>query len=537
MEHMSQEGNPVAAQLPLVSALQNPAVYEHAVTGLQLLETHISWIILTGEYVYKIKKAVNFGFLDYSTLEKRSFYCQEELRLNRRFAPQLYLDVVAIGGTAEQPSLQAGGEPIEYAVRMKQFPQSGLLSALAASNALTPETIDALALLVSTMHAAIDRADRYAGHGLPDDIHHWVMENFEHIRPALHQAAQLQQLQQIESWCRREFDDRQDMLEQRRCDGFIRECHGDLHLGNLALIDGRIIPFDGIEFNPQLRWIDVISEIAFLVMDIRDRGYPRLAARLLNAYLQHTGDYPGLAVLRYYLVYRALVRAKVAVLRLPQARSTLDEQNVWYEYRSYMELAAHYVRPPAAALIITHGVSGSGKSYYAAQLAERMGAIQLRSDVERKRLHGYSAAADTQSGLKTGIYSADASTATYEQLATLARTVIEAGYPVIVDATFLQYALRERFRQLSTSLDVPFLLLQCEAHRDTLCARIRSRQMAGGDPSEAGIEVLDAQLASREPLMPQEMAAVLSVDAGMDIPIKDLHGQVAERLRDMAAGK
>ena len=533
---MAQDGNPVSAQLPLVRALQNPAVYEHAVTGLQLLETHISWVILTGEYVYKIKKAVNFGFLDYSTLEKRNFYCQEELRLNRRFAPQLYLDVVAISGTAEWPSLREGGEPIEYAVRMKQFPQSGLLSALAASNALMPETIDALALLVSAMHATVDRADQHAGRGLPDDIHHWVMENFEHIRPALHEAQQLQQLQQIESWCRQEFDDKQAALERRRCDGFVRECHGDLHLGNLTIIDGRITPFDGIEFNPQLRWIDVISEIAFLVMDIRDRGYPRLAARLLNAYLQHTGDYSGLAVLRYYLVYRALVRAKVAVLRLPQAHSTLDEQNVWFEYRSYMELAARNVRPPIAALIITYGVSGSGKSYYAAQLAERLGAIQVRSDVERKRLHGYAAAADTQSDLKAGIYSADASARTYQQLATLARTVIEAGYPVIIDATFLQFAQREQFRQLSVSLDVPFVLLQCEADRDTLSARIRNRQTVGGDPSEAGIEVLDAQLAARELLLPEEMAAVLSVNSGMEISIKDLHGQLVESIQAMAAG-
>jgi len=170
-------------------------------------------------------------------------------------------------------------------------------------------------------------------------------------------------------------------------------------------------------------------------------------------------------------------------------------------------------------------------------MAERLGAIQLRSDVERKRLHGYAAAADTQSGLEAGIYSADASARTYEQLATLARTVIEAGYPVIVDATFLQYALREQFRQLSASLDVPFVLLQCEADRDTLCTRIRSRQAAGGDPSEAGIEVLDAQLASREPLMSHEMAAVLLVDSGMDIPIKDLHGQLVERIQAMAAGE
>jgi len=536
MGHHAQNDGPVAAQLPLVSALQNTAVYEHTVTGLQLLETHISWVILTGEYVYKIKKAVDFGFLDYSTLQQRRFYCQEELRLNRRFAPQLYLDVVAIRGTCEQPSLQPDGEPIEYAVRMKQFPQSGLLSTLAANNTLTPQIIDALALLVSDMHAAVAIADEHTKAGLPDDIHHWVMENFDHIRPALSEARQLQQLQQVESWCRREFADKQTVLERRRTDGFVRECHGDLHLGNLTLIDGRITPFDGIEFNSQLRWIDVISEIAFLVMDIRDRGYPHQASHLLNAYLQHTGDYTGLTVLRYYLVYRALVRAKVAVLRLPRMNSTLDEQNVWYEYRSYMELAAHYVRPPIPALIITHGVSGSGKSYYASRLAERTGAIQIRSDIERKRLHGYAAAADTGSPVESGIYSAAASVRTYEQLAALAGTVIKAGYPVIIDATFLQFVWREHFRQLSFSLAVPFVLLAFEADRDTLCSRLHNRQSAGDDPSEAGIDVLDAQLASQQRLLPDEMTDVLMVDAGEDCSLESLYGRLVERIQPVSTG-
>jgi aminoglycoside phosphotransferase family enzyme/predicted kinase len=535
MGHKVPNGSPVAAQLPLIAALQNPAVFDHPVSELRLLETHISWVILTGEYVYKIKKAVDFGFLDYSTLEKRSFYCQEELRLNRRFAPQLYLDVVAISGSLERPTLRAGGEPLEYAVRMKQFPQSGLLSTLAANNTLTARHIDALALLVSGMHASVAIADEHSGAGLPDVIHHWVVENFEHIRPALREAQQLQQLQQIEDWCRREFDAKQAVLEQRRRDGFVRECHGDLHLGNLTLIDGQITPFDGIEFNPQLRWIDVISELAFLVMDVRDRGYPRLAARLLNACLQHTGDYAGLAVLRYYLVYRALVRAKVAVLRLPQTRSTLDQENVWYQYRSYMELAASYVRPTSAALIITHGVSGSGKSHHAARLAERLDAIQVRSDVERKRLHGYAAAADTQSGIREGIYSEDAGVRTYQRLAVLARTVIAAGYPVIIDATFLQFVWREHFRQLSASMDVPFVLLDFEADRETLYERLRSRQSAGGDASEAGIEVLDAQLASQEPLMPGEMAAVLRVDASSDCSIKELHGRLVEKIQALTA--
>ena len=386
------------------------------------------------------------------------------------------------------------------------------------------------------MHAAVTIADKHAEYGLPDDIHHWVTENFDHIRPALRKPQQCQQLDTLERWCQQEFDNRRMLIEQRRCDGFVRECHGDLHLGNLAIIEGDITPFDGIEFNPQLRWIDVISEVAFLVMDIHDRGYPRLSCRLLNAWLQHTGDYSGLTLLRYYLVYRALVRAKVAILRQAQARSTLDEQDAWYEYASYMELASRYVEPPLPVLIITHGVSGSGKSFYATRLAERLGAIQVRSDLERKRLHGYPAGADTQSGIRTGLYSPAASERTYEQLALLARTVIGAGYSVIIDATFLQAARREQFRQLSSALAVPFVLLHFEADRDTLCARIQSRQAAGEDPSEAGIKVLEAQLAAQEPLMADEMADVISVKLPMDVST-DMTGQLVEKIREMLASR
>jgi len=529
------DSSQIIAQRALIRGLENPAVYKHAVTDLRVVETHASWVILTGAWVYKIKKAVNFGFLDYATLEKRRFNCQEELRLNRRFAPQVYIDVIAIAGTSEQPALRADGEPIEYAVRMKQFPQSGLLSTLAAQHALTAEHIDELATLVPVMHAAVSIADKHSEYGLPDDIHHWVMENFDHIRPALREPQQRQQLDTIERWCRQEFDNKRVLLERRRCDGFVRECHGDLHLGNLAIIEGDITPFDGIEFNPQLRWIDVISEVAFLVMDIHDRGYPQLSRRLLNTYLHHTGDYSGVTLLRYYLVYRALVRAKVAILRQTQARSTLDEQDAWYEYAAYIRLASQYVKPSLPVLVITHGVSGSGKSFYATRLAEQLGAIQIRSDLERKRLHGYPAGADTQSGIKAGLYSAVATEHTYDQLAMLARTVIEAGYPAIIDATFLQFTRREQFRQLSRALAVPFVLLYFEVDKDTLCTRIRDRQAAGKDPSEAGIEVLEAQLASQERLTPVEMADVISVELSMDSSADRLTGELVKKIAAMTA--
>jgi predicted kinase len=266
------------------------------------------------------------------------------------------------------------------------------------------------------------------------------------------------------------------------------------------------------------------------MMDIQDRGYPELAYRFLNAYLQRCGDYAGVAVLRYYLVYRALVRAKVAILRLAQVGADAAEKTeIWKEYESYLALARQYTGAAHAAVIITHGVSGTGKSWCAAQLAERCGAIQIRSDIERKRLYGYRADAETQSGVESGIYSQEASHRTYRRLEQLAREVIDGGYPVIADAAFLKQAERECFRRLAKDLGVPFVLLHFHADKDLLHARLRQRQAAGGDPSEAGIEVLESQMQGQELLSPGELSGALSVDTSR-VSIDQLARQLTEKI-------
>lgn len=523
-------------QEELITALQDPDVFDHPVDSIELLETHISWVILAGDFVYKIKKPVDFGFLDFSSLEKRQHYCREELRLNRRFAPDLYLEVVAICGTPQQPALNGPGEPIEYAVKMRQFSQQGLLSNIVARHGLEATHIDELVGLVADLHARCAVAGPDSEYGLPDDIHHWVTENFEHIRPALDDATQLAQLADLAGWCDREYSRRQQLIEERRKHGFVRECHGDLHLGNLALVDGRITPFDCIEFNPRLRWIDVISEVAFLVMDLEDRGYPGLAYRFLNGYLQRSGDYEAIGLLRYYLVYRALVRAKVAILRLASVADDAEASRAARaEYASYMALALRYAHSRQPALIITHGLSGSGKSWYAAQLVERLGALQVRSDVERKRLFGYRAQASTGSGIDAGIYTAEAGIRTYERLAEVARCIIDAGYPVIVDATFLRQAQRARFRQLAAELAAPFVLLHCEADIDTLRRRVNARRRSGGDPSEAGLAVLERQFATQEPLRPDEQAATLAVR--QEESLDEVERRLADRLMPVDSGQ
>ncbi len=520
-----------AMQETLIAALQNPDVYDHPVDEVSLIETHISWVILTGEFAYKIKKAVNFGFLDFSTLTKRHYYCQEELRLNRRFAADLYLDVVGVTGSADRPVLQGPGEPIEYAVRMRQFPQQDLLSNIVVRHELDEALVDEIVGLVSGLHARVDVADATTDYGRPDVVHRWVMENFEHIRPVPGLTAQQAQLDWLKEWCSEEFRNRRPLIEARKHDGFVRECHGDLHLGNLALIDGCITPFDCIEFNSQLRWIDVISEAAFLMMDLEDRGYPGLAYRFLNGYLQHSGDYAGAGLLRYYLVYRALVRAKVAILRLGAAGAGVASRQAREEYESYMGLARQYAQVRRPAVVITHGVSAVGKSWHAAQLVERLGAIQVRSDLERKRLFGYHAQADSGSGIDTGIYTAEAGVRTYERLAEVARCIVDAGYPVIVDAAFLKQAQRARFQNLAGELQVPFVLLHIEADTDTLRRRIRARQLADKDPSEAGLAVLEAQLGSQEPLRPDELDAKIAIlvrqDQTLDALVRELAGRIS----------
>ena len=275
-----------------------------------------------------------------------------------------------------------------------------------------------------------------------------------------------------------------------------------------------------------------MSEVAFLMMDLQDRGHAGLAWRFLNAYLTQTGDFAGVGLLNYYLVYRALVRAKVAILRLAQPGMDMaSQQAARDEYRSYMALAGQCTGPQRPAVIITHGVSGSGKSWYATRLAEQLGAIRIRSDVERKRLFGYAADADTGSGLQSGIYTAAASTRTYEHMAGLAQHVLEAAYPVIIDAAFLKRGERDRFRQLAATLGVPFMMLVCNAPEDTLRQRILMRQAADTDPSEAGIAVLETQLQSREPPGADERDDSITLEPVDVEPIAAVADWIAGRMK------
>ena len=487
---------------PFIQSLLRPEAYDHPVGRLEMLQTHISWVILAGDFAYKIKKPVDFGFVNFVTLESRRELCHEEVRLNRRLAADLYLGVKPVYGPPERASFIGSGEPIDYAVQMRRFPQDDLLPAALERGELTGAHWDECADTLAAFHEHAAVATEDVPYGSADAVWRPVAENFKILESVPAVAARLSALKQ---WATAEFERLQDLFQQRKQAGKVRECHGDLHLGNMLLAVDRIEAFDCLEFNPSLRWTDVICEMAFLAMDLVARGQPGFAFRVLNRWLEQSGDYRGLATWRWYFCYRAMVRAKVAALRSAQPeRTSTDAAADNEEFERYLTLAEGVIKCPPRALILTHGVSGSGKSHVTTALCEHLGAIRLRSDVERKRLFGAWGASKTPV-LAGDMYGSNVTEKVYrEVLAKQAMAVIEAGFSVILDATFLSHKGRRLFQQLSRQLEVPFVILEFEIAPEVARSRIMQRQQAGKDPSDATLAILEQQLASDEPLTDEE---------------------------------
>lgn len=500
-----------------VDQLKQPAAYPHPVDEICLLETHISYIFLTGEFAYKIKKAINPGFLDFTQLEQRRHFCQEEVRLNRRLAPTLYLAVVPICETPDGIRIGGAGPVIEYAVKMQQFPQSSLFDHYLSDNRLTPTQVDALADQVAAFHGQIAHASATDSYGTPEVIRETTDSNLKRLGALIKTQNQTDSdsisLNRLASWSIREYRQIKSFLAERKTDGHVRECHGDLHLGNIIWWHDAPQIFDGIEFNPQLRWIDVINEIAFTTMDFKAHGRSDFAYRFLNRYLENTGDYPGLRLIAYYETNLALVRAMVARLRNDQ-ETGIHSANHTTIYSRYMHIARQGMTPRRRILFLMHGFSGSGKSTVSQVVLERIGAVRIRSDLERKRLHGQPSSSHKQASVDRGIYDIASTRATYFHLVQLARQILEADIPVIVDAANLQVWQREIFRNQAHAQGVPFLILNCQADEQTLFERVLERERKGKDASDAGPLILRHQLATYEPLSAVEEAKSILINAG-----------------------
>ncbi|MGA9855587.1 MAG: AAA family ATPase [Gammaproteobacteria bacterium] len=502
----------------LIESLRNARCYPHPISRLDVIETHSSWVILTGEHAYKIKKSVDLGFLDYSTLEKRRQACYEELCLNSILAPELYMDVVPISGSAIQPHMNGEGDVIEYAVHMHEFDQRCQLDHMLKRGELRIEDMDVVAKHVAAFHTVAPILDPTRPYGRAWDIHKPIEDNFSTIVSLL-AGKHMSEMENLRRWSDSEFQAKRNYMDARRNLGNVRECHGDLHLANLVKYHGRILAFDRIEFSEALRWIDVMNDSAFLVMDLLYHKRQDLAFRFLNSYLQSTGDYRGLAVLRYYLVYRALVRAKVALLKATQKGNTVSSASAKQDADLHIKLADFIIQPRQAQLILMHGLSGSGKTWLSDRLMTTLPAVRLRSDVERKRIHGQIIEAHSNSAPRDDLYTPAAAERTYRELAELAECVCCAGWSVIVDAAFLQKWQRQMFEDLATRLAIPWVILDCQAPVSVLSARVTQRLDMGLDASEANEAVLRHQLQTAQPLGVSERERSLRVETQSDIDV------------------
>nr|WP_242684034.1 bifunctional aminoglycoside phosphotransferase/ATP-binding protein [Paraburkholderia hospita] len=493
--------------------MRRSCTYRHPAGRIVRIETHISVVYLAGRFAYKIIKSVAPGFADFTSADTRQRCCEAQMRLNRPLAQGLYLGVLPIVRQGRLLKLGCSGAAVERAVKMRRFDEAMLFSNLAMTGALTTRDTDDAAQRLADCHQRAPRNVPMARYGSAallrtqiEAVNAPLLENFHH--PALHE---------ISAWCMQQLAKHASAIDGRRADGFVRGCHGDLHLDDVVRWRGGIFMFDCIDFDDALRWIDVASDVAFLVMDLRARAGTRIANRLLNRWLDISGDYAALLLTPLYVVYRALVRAWVACLKGRNA-SVRRAAAATRDARHYIDIAWTETQRPRPILLLCHGFSGSGKSAASRALAELSGAVRLSTDAERKRLQSTDEAI-TRLGAEH--YTREARNATYDHLLRLASDVLQTGHCAIIDATFLEYRHRSAFFALARRLSVPAHLLDFRAEPSVLAERIEARNRGQRDASDADTSTLTLQLASADPLTNDERARAFVFDTAVPLAALD----------------
>ncbi|MCU0567355.1 MAG: AAA family ATPase [Oculatellaceae cyanobacterium Prado106] len=495
---------------PLFQQMLQPEFYPHPVKEpIQVIQTHISYVFLTGDYAYKAKKPMNFGFLDFSTLDKRQHFCQEELRMNKRGAPGLYLDVLPITETAGQFALAGNGTPAEYVVKMRQFPQDAQLTSLFDRGELTEERLQELAKAIAHFHQTCHTDDYIRSFGKVEQVRQAFDENYEQTEQYIGGPQTQQQFDETRAYTDRFFADRADLFNQRIAEDRIRECHGDLHLGNICLWENQLMLFDCIEFNEPFRFVDVMYDIAYIIMDLQVRNRPDLAAIFLSAYAEQTGDWEGLQVLPIYVSRQTYVRAKVISFLLNDPNvSAADKQQASDNAALYYRLAWEQTQPKAGKLFLMCGLSGSGKSTAARQLTRQTGGIYIRSDAVRKHLG--SVPLDQKGG--SDLYSPEMTAKTYDRLLSLGTTLARQGYSVILDAKYDRQALREVALTQAQAANIPLQIVHCDAPVEVLRDRLLQRT---GDIADATADLLPQQFL--EPFTEAEQPHVKTIDTTQNV--------------------
>jgi aminoglycoside phosphotransferase family enzyme/predicted kinase len=517
-------------QLPAhIEALLSPAAYPHPVGRVELVQTHISYVFLAGDFVYKVKKPVDLGFLDFTTLEKRRFYCHEELRLNRRLCPGTYLDVVPIGSAGGGVCVEAAGPAVDYAVKMKRLPEDCMMERLLRRRAVDPEMLRALAAKIAEFHAAAETNERISSiGGLETVVGNW-RENFEQTEPFIGRTVSRRQFRDIEAYVEGFVEKETELFRRRVEEGRVRDCHGDLRVEAVCFPDGICI-FDCIEFNERFRYSDVAADLAFLAMDLDFRGQQALSDELVGLYLGMSGDTTLPLVLNFYKCYRAYVRGKVDGFQLdepevpPEQRAAAQRRA-----RRYFRLAHRYARPGVGRALVTMvGVTGTGKSYLANALAGRLGAAIISSDATRKTLAGIAPTERREEPIDSGLYSPEVTERTYAAMLERARPFLAGDKPVILDATYHGRRYREEAAALARSLGARFLAVECVVSESLVRERLAERRDEPRTISDGRWEVYEKQRSRYEPPSELGEADLLRLDTSR--PLGEQLDRVQETL-------
>ncbi|QWV98988.1 AAA family ATPase [Geomonas nitrogeniifigens] len=501
----------------LIKSLLEAAAYPEPTAAVRLVETHVSFIFITDHFVYKVKKAVDYGFLDFTTLDRRRFYCGEEVRLNRRLCPEVYLGVVELRETAEGAGFNGGGKVVDYAVKMKRLPQERMLDHLLGEGAVCAADMVRIAQAVASFHAGAERSPQIDACASPGAIGENWEQNFRQSAPFVGSTLPAGELAGIRQWVDAFLSGNKTLFHTRIAGGFIRDCDGDLHSGNICLTDPVCI-FDCIEFNEKFRHIDTAADLAFLLMDLEYAGRADLSRALLAAYCEASGDRGMAPLLDFYKAQRAFVRGKVTSLRLAQPGQSPEESAaVRTAARRYFRLSRGYTLRDrlTPTLVLTCGLSGSGKSTLAAELSRELGLDLVRSDLVRKALAGVPAAGvEPSAAYREGIYGEEMDRTTYGALLVEAERSLSGGRGIVVDATFRRRQDRERFRQLAARLAVPFLIVETRCSSEAARERLERRRHDPAEVSDARWEQYQRQQAEFESPAPGES---LLIDSALPV--------------------
>ncbi len=497
----------------VVEAMRSPSFYPHPVATVRFVQTHISWVFLTGDFAYKVKKPVNLGFLDYGTLEKRRALCEKEVRLNSRLAPDVYLGVVEIRRGPQGLRLGGDGVTVETAVKMRELPADRMMDRLLLDGKVTREMVWDVAGMLAKFHASAERTPEITAYGSLANVGQHVMDNFKQTAPHIGLTVTAERHAALKAFTERFLTHEADRFVDRMAKNKICDCHGDLRLASACYTD-RPILYDCIEFNDAYRYQDVAAEIAFFSMDLDAHGARNLSNVFVNGYLEWTSDFGLIPMLNFYKTYRACVRAKVASFMLKDPGiGPKEKRSAEIEGKTYFDFAASYIEPPApAGVLILSGSPGTGKTTVARRVAEAVDGIVIRSDAVRKGLAGLEPTARSRAGFREELYTPAFTEKTYTAILRHAEEVIASGRWVVLDAAYMKENERRKAVELAERRGLPCRILHPVCRPETVRKRLGMRAADTREISDADIDIYDRLSRSGDPFSDDERARVITVD-------------------------